>query len=248
MFPSAQKTVKHIGFKAYKVSVQHQLLPADFDNRQTFCRWIRDEIFLGHIDPNLLFFSDEAWFHLTGYINSQNNRYWSTDNPHQLHEVPLHDQKVGVWCAISRTRLIGPIFFDDTVNSQRYINNILNPFFNQLTDYEKENGTFQQDNATAHTARASLAAIQNVFEDRVISRGRWPARSPDLNPCDFFLWGYLKAKVYGNNPHTIDELKNNITNMIQSIPDEMLCNVYDNFIKRTQCCLMEDGHQFQHLL
>ena len=28
------------------------------------------------------------------------------------------------------------------------------------------------------------------------NRGRdWPARSPDLNPCDFFTWGFLKSKV-----------------------------------------------------
>ncbi|GBM35241.1 hypothetical protein AVEN_45510-1 [Araneus ventricosus] len=24
----------------------------------------------------------------------------------------------------------------------------------------------------------------------------WPPRSPDLKPCDFFLWGYVKGKVY----------------------------------------------------
>ena len=32
-------------------------------------------------------------------------------------------------------------------------------------------------------------------------------RSPDLNPCDFFLWGYLKSKVYSNRPQSIEELK-----------------------------------------
>jgi hypothetical protein len=24
----------------------------------------------------------------------------------------------------------------------------------------------------------------------------WPARSLDLNPCDFFLWGHLRQIVY----------------------------------------------------
>ncbi|GBN65801.1 hypothetical protein AVEN_85675-1, partial [Araneus ventricosus] len=24
----------------------------------------------------------------------------------------------------------------------------------------------------------------------------WPSRSPDLNPCDFWLWGYLKDVVF----------------------------------------------------
>jgi hypothetical protein len=27
-----------------------------------------------------------------------------------------------------------------------------------------------------------------------------PPPSPDLTPCDFFLWGYLKAKVYEQRP------------------------------------------------
>jgi hypothetical protein len=28
----------------------------------------------------------------------------------------------------------------------------------------------------------------------------WPARSPDLSPCDFFLWGYPKEKVFKHRP------------------------------------------------
>ncbi|GBN05744.1 hypothetical protein AVEN_46340-1 [Araneus ventricosus] len=27
----------------------------------------------------------------------------------------------------------------------------------------------------------------------------WPPRSPDLTLCDFFLWGYVKDKVYVPN-------------------------------------------------
>src|SRR6185437_9724828 len=146
---AAFQATRQLGMKAYRISVQHELRPADYAKRLNFCNWVRDQILHGHIEPNSLFFTDEAWFHLTGYVNSQNNRYWSNENPHQLHEVPLHDAKVGVWCAISRTRLIGPIFFDDTVTSRRYIDNILNPFFEQLTEEEKFGGTFQQDNATA---------------------------------------------------------------------------------------------------
>jgi hypothetical protein len=31
-------------------------------------------------DPELTFFTDETWFHLSDYINAQNNRYWSSIN------------------------------------------------------------------------------------------------------------------------------------------------------------------------
>jgi hypothetical protein len=58
-------------------------------------------VIVGAIDPQLTFFSDEAWFHLQGYINTQNNCYWYSQNPHLTHEVPLHPVEVGVWCAVS---------------------------------------------------------------------------------------------------------------------------------------------------
>jgi hypothetical protein len=32
------------------------------------------------IDLQLSFFSDEVWFHLQGYINTQNNCYWISQN------------------------------------------------------------------------------------------------------------------------------------------------------------------------
>jgi len=59
-----------------------------------------------------LFFTDEAWFHLSRYVNSQNTRIWEAENPHTVHEEPLHSQKIGVWCGVSRRRIIGPIFFE----------------------------------------------------------------------------------------------------------------------------------------
>jgi hypothetical protein len=51
------------------------------------------------------------------------------------------------------------------MNSDRYINDILNSFFNQLTAEERQHGYYQQDNATAYTANATMVAIWEVFED-----------------------------------------------------------------------------------
>jgi hypothetical protein len=37
---------------------------------------------------------DEAHFHLSGSVNKQNFRYWAAENPHELHQCPLHSAKV----------------------------------------------------------------------------------------------------------------------------------------------------------
>jgi hypothetical protein len=59
----------------------------------------------------------------------------------------------------------------------------------------------------------------------VVSRGGdipWPARSPDLSLCDYFLWGYLTSEVYLMKPQDNDELKNAIKNEITAITDNMV--------------------------
>jgi len=95
-----------------------------------------------------------------------------------------------------------------TVNSDRYCAMLQNFFQPQLGEiFNDEHGAdnvwFQEDGATAHTSRRSLSLLREMFSGHVISlRGDigWPPRSPDLTPCDFFLWGYLKAKVYKQVP------------------------------------------------
>jgi len=47
------------------------------------------------------------------------------------------------------------------------------------------------------------------------------ARSSDLSPCDFFLWGYLKFIVYNDKPRTLQHL-DDIRQAIEIIPVVML--------------------------
>jgi hypothetical protein len=82
---------------------------------------------------------------------------------------------------------------------------------------------FQQDGASAHTARASMQVVRNMFPQHVISHFgdiHWPPRSPDLSVCDYFLWGYLKSKVYINKPHNIQELKDSILLEIANLEED----------------------------
>jgi len=73
----------------------------------------------------------------------------------------------------------------------------------------------------------------------------WPPRSPDLNPCDFFLWGYLKDKIYVQMPQTIDELKRLINEEIKSINSIALNKVFENMTKRCKSILEKDGQHIE---
>jgi hypothetical protein len=68
--------------------------------KHQYCRWFAHFIRGGIDILDKVFYSDEAWFHLSGYVNSQNNRICSAENLQTFHERPLHSLKVRVWCAI----------------------------------------------------------------------------------------------------------------------------------------------------
>ncbi|RZC38764.1 hypothetical protein BDFB_002352, partial [Asbolus verrucosus] len=61
-------------FLSYKIPVYHKILRCDFVPRMNYC-----ERSLHNINDDILdvtFFTDEVWFHLEGYVNSQNMRTW----------------------------------------------------------------------------------------------------------------------------------------------------------------------------
>lgn len=227
----------------YKVSVLQQLYPTDFEARVNYCQW-----FNVHMNDDKTFFTDEAYFHLSGYVNSQNYRTWSTENPHQYVETSLHPVKVGIWIAISRRRIIGPVFFNNTVTGEFYRNEILRAFFEEVHDDELRDGYFMQDGASPHTAHETIEYLQKFYQNRLISRGIWPPRSPDLTPPDFFLFGHLKNTVYKNRLYTIEQLQATITDAIENITPDMLINVFENLKRRINICIANNGSHFEHLL
>ena len=74
-----------------------------------------------------------------------------------------------------------------------------------------------------------------------MTKKQLPPRSPDLNPCDYFLWGYLKSKVYKPLPKTLDDLKENITREIQKINTSVLESTFLNFTKRCHLLIEKNG-------
>jgi hypothetical protein len=83
--------------------------------------------------------------------------------------------------------------------------------------------------------------LNNVYGLRWIGRGgptAWPARSPDLNSCDYYLWGYMKAKVYR---------RTRVENQIRQNPEE-LARVSASLRRRVEACIRENGDHFEHSL
>lgn len=76
----------------------------------------------------------------------------------------------------------------------------------------------------------------------------WASNSPDLSPPDFFLWGYLKDRVYAGKPETITKLNETIREEIRPITRSVCKKVFDNFVLRLKKCTELNGGHLEHLL
>ena len=91
-----------------------------------------------------------------------------------------------------------------------------------------------QDGATPHRTIPVFSLLNQTFHGRVLGLGypskydcgfNWPPFSPDINPCNYFLWGFLKNQVYKQQFDTIADLKAAIQNKSSIIKPTVLESV-----------------------
>ncbi|GFU61180.1 transposable element Tc3 transposase [Trichonephila clavipes] len=177
-----------------------------------------------------ILFSDEAHFWLNGYVNKQNCRIWKEANPQVYVEIPLHPEKLFVWCVLWAGGIIGPYFFK--------------------TD-EGHNVTVNGDRYRAMITKFFSPQLNNTFGDCLISRFgpvNWPPRSCDLTPLDYFLWAYVKSLVYADTPQTLDHLEDNIRRVIADIRPQMLENVIENWTSRLDYIRVSRGSHMPEII
>lgn len=214
--------------------------------------------FLEGLLPHLgnMWFTDESIFTLTGHLNKQNNRVWSGkgNNPHAAVDRVRFPQKVMIWAAMSTNGIrIVPIR-ENIVTSASYIALLQQHFIPLLHQRGLiEQAWIQQDGARPHTAIASLRFLMEHFQDRIVSHKidrfnvgcEYPPYSPDLNPCDFFLWGYLKDRVYRDNFQNLDELEDRIQREVDDLPGEMITNAINSMERRVREMMEAGGGRFR---
>lgn len=252
---SVQRILKTNKFHPYKINLVQELNEDDPNRRIEFCEQMMERISRNPQFLRNIVFSDEATFMLNGNVNRHNFRYWSDVNPNWMHEQ--HTQyplKLNVWAGIIDDRIIGPFFIEGNLTSERYdqlLRNEIVPAIQALDGYEFESIWFQQDGAPAHYGINVRRFLDETFHGRWIGRRgiiEWPPRSPDLAPLDFFLWGYLKDRVYRTNPQDLDELRRRIVEEAALIPREYIRNAVHAFYTRIGYCQEVVGRQFEHLL
>ena len=73
-------------------------------------------------------------------------------------------------------------------------------------------------------------------------------QSPNLYPCDFFLWGYVNRLVFlPSLPPNIEEMKQRITAALETVTEDMLQQIpirrVQSHRRRSYCTFMKICHR-----
>ena len=130
---------------------------------------------LGILD--LIFFSDEAHFRLSGHVSKQNMRFWALTQPHEHIQPPLNQKKSN---SVVHNWIAEPFFFEDndgnhvTINSESYIEMLQRKFIRTIRrrwNIGIHAVVFQQDGAPPHCSNRTLQYLrQHFLGDRLLSR------------------------------------------------------------------------------
>ena len=244
-------------YKALQVPMQK---PTDLGDRRDAATWY---LSLTQEQQENIAFSDESIFSLDQGHNSQNDRRWapkkkgdSGGRPESFTvEQAKYSKTTMVFLGLhSSGRFFGKRFFrGETVTGEKYYWHVRNNCVPALKALNPTNPgslqgmIWQQDGASVHCTNQVMTYLGRQFGDRVWSRKaeqgvNWPSRSPDLNPLDYWVWAYLKSKVYFPKPQNLDQLESAISREIEilnSKPD-LLKRVCGSLVKRTNAIIGND--------
>jgi len=157
-------------------------------------------------------FTDESQFNHDGVNNTNNSHVWADGNTHATVEsnFQLHFC-VNVWCAVLDDQLIVPFILEGRLTGEvylRFVQEELPRLFEDVPLNKRGRMYLQHDGAHPHSAH-EVRNFQNYrFPGRWIEHSgphNWPARSPNISPLDYCVWGWMKELVYSVNVVTRDE-------------------------------------------
>ncbi len=98
-----------------------------------------------------------------------------------------------------------------------------------------------QDNATPHVSVPTLAFFgENDFD--LLSH---PPYSPDLAPCDFWAFPYVKSKMRGRVFPNIDAVQKEVKSILRKTPKETFAQAIYDLPVHWSKCVQADGEYFE---
>ena len=216
-------------------------------NRRDVCLDILD-----HLDREPEFSShvitgDESWILEYNPETKRQSREWHTANSPHPKKVRMSKSKI-------KSKLIS--FFDSQGNFHMEFvppgQTVNQTFYWEVLERLRERVArvwpgiertwmLHHNNVPCHTA----VSINELLGERNIPVVPQPPYSPDLSPCDFFLFPRLKNHLKGRHFGTLDNIQKSVTDELKGFPAEAFQHCYKQWKQCLHHCVAAQGNYFE---
>lgn len=240
-----------LGLKSYRLLSGQVLNDKMKQNRLDKCKKLQDFFIMHRVEDVL--WSDEKIFTVEVTQNSQNHRQLlspalKNTRKRKVATKSLFPKSLMIWAGIGANGKTQLVFIDKHVkiNAQIYQNEILDKAV--LPWIQKNPNTiFQQDWAPAHGAKSTIAYLEAKVKN-YLTKDQWPSNSPDLNPLDFSVWGYIEERLRTRKITDLGVLKKALLKEWNDMDPDYLRRTINSLPKRIQACIDADGGHFENLV
>ncbi|CAF2881198.1 unnamed protein product [Rotaria sp. Silwood2] len=193
---------------------------------------------------------DESWFYHQQIGRKSSNAAWMSrgDPP----PVVIRRSKFAprtlfsIFLKSNGSVLIHHMGRGQTMDHHYYINNCLRPLVDEINCQRPSSGTRDiinhHDNEKPHVHKN----VTNYLESEGIRIMPHPLNSPDLAPCEFWLFDLIKENLDDHNDS--ESLRGAVTKFMYSLSKEEYKKTFDKWLQRMQLCIDNKGDYFEHLI
>jgi histone-lysine N-methyltransferase SETMAR len=138
-----------------------------------------------------------------------------------------------------------PLVEQKTVNAEWYCTVCLPAVFDKLQETRPGTGLrgilLHHDNAPAHTAAQTIDFLHTTGVQLVSH----PPYSPDLAPCDFYLFPEIKKRLRGKRYESANAAVAVMNDILDDIPKENFSKCFEKWFDRMDKCIRVDGCYFE---
>ncbi len=238
---------KELGLtKVCKKWIPHVLTEENKQKRVKYSQEILDTLNKGY--KNIVT-GDETWIHSYTIPSKEDNKVWleKGSNRPQIVKTAQNSRKYMFCIFFTYEGVVASIVIPkgSTITGSLYCNYILPKVFLQYMETTGKNKLkgliLHHDNASSHTSKLTTSYLKEKKVDILPH----PPYSPDLSPCDFYLFPKIKKELKNKKYYKVENLARAVQSVTSNIPKEDYKNCFENWKTRLQKCIDSNGNYFE---